>query len=210
MKYFKQILDYLKNSTIKEQLIIMSIIASSILLACVAIKLVAPFLIAGGFLLFSFHKDNTVTNQQQVTSPHEKLMGDIYLYEQVARMIFPILKEYNTALGIAPLTVYSIYSEEKFIYLPDISVPVLVYTAEKKSPTTVDVSYVKTAIQKRFNQEDLQLYLIQIDMRDPYYFKFYILPIISEDAYNWAKIDYQKRFNNNRPQKPGDRKDKDF
>lgn len=206
----KKVLDSFKSSSTKEKTMMVGIVSVLVTLACVAVKLSAPLLITVGFIYFLIPKGNTNEIQQQAVYMEENRMRFIILYENVARIIFPILKEFNTALGIAPATVNSIYSEEKFIYYPNISVPILVYVAEKKFPPTVNIFDVKSAIQRRFNQESLPLYLIKIDNGDPYYYKFYILPINSKKDYDWARADWQRRFNNTRPQKPGDRKDKDF
>lgn len=206
----KKALDHLKSSSTKEKVMTIGVTSISVIFACMAVKLAAPVLATLAIAYFFLHKDNTSQRQQQAIYQQEQLMELMRLYEQVARMFFPIIKEYSAILGIELSTVHSLYSDKKFIYLPNIPVPVLVYIAEKKYSPMLKMSEVKPSMQKRFNQERLDLYLVDIDDRDPYYFKFYILPINSKEAYDWAKADWQRRFNNTRPQKPGNRKDKDF
>ncbi|WP_313181654.1 hypothetical protein [Lacrimispora sp.] len=148
-------------------------------------------------------------NQQDMVQ-QEETMRYMELYERVARAILPILMEYKMPLGIIPTTINSIYSAEKYIRVTDLAEPMLIYTIEKKAQSTVEMSDLKSAIQNRFNQEDFWLYLARIDQRDSQFLKLFILPINSESAKNWALSDMKNQFSSTRPQKPGDRRDKDF
>lgn len=209
-KFFNDGMEHFKSSSTKEKVLTTGMVSIAVILACMAVKLAAPVLATLAIAYFFLHKDNTAQRQQQALYQQKQLMASVNLYEQVARSFFPILKEYNAVLGISPATVHSIYSEEKFFHLPEITEPVLVYTSEKTFPPMADMSDVKAVVQTRLSQENLDLYLARIDARDSQFIKFYILPIISEDSYNWALLDQQRQFAYQRPQKPGNRKDKDF
>ncbi|KEZ91169.1 hypothetical protein [Lacrimispora celerecrescens] len=203
-------LDYLKTSSVTEKAIAIMLTFVMTLIACVFIKEAFPYILVGALLLWLFSNHSTAQSEQQEVNQQERMNWAMELYRQAARCILPILKEYNSVLGIAPTTVNSIYSEEKCLSKPGLCEPVLVYTLERKTVSTIDLFDIKTAIQKRFNQEELGLYLREIDQRDAKFLKFYILPILSENARNWANVDIQNQFTNTKPQKPGDRRDKDF
>lgn len=148
--------------------------------------------------------------KQQGMVQRDEIMRFMDLYEKVARAILPILMEYKMPLGIIPTTINSIYSAEKYTRVTDLAEPMLIYTIEKKAQSTIEMSDLKSAIQNRFNQEDFWLYLARIDQRDSQFLKLYILPINSENARNWALSDMKNQFSSTRPQKPGNRRDKDF
>lgn len=203
-------LDNLKTSSVTEKTIAIMLTFVMTLIACIFIKEAFPYILVGALLLWLFSNHSTAQNEQQEVNQQEKMNWAMELYRQAARCILPILKEYNSVLGISPTTVNAIYSEEKFISKPGLCEPILVYTIERKASLTIDLPDIKTAIQKRFDQEGHGLYLVKINQSDSQFLKFYILPIISENARDWALSDIQKQFTSTKPQKPGDWRDKNF
>lgn len=208
-------MDYWNDHTLKEKVIIgVFIILTTIIIGILIyffIEKVLPIVAVTALLVWALASDHIPAHkEQQIQTQPEGMVSLINLYEETARVFLPILREYKVSLGINPTTINSIYSYEKCTVITNLAEPALIYSVERKFPVTMELSDLELAIQTRFNQEGLWLYLISIDQRNSQFLKFFLLPVTSENAFNWAMIDTQKRFQQAGPKEPGNRKDKDF
>lgn len=211
----KAFIENMAKSTVREKAAIILFASLFVVAGGVSmyffITKVLPWIVLIAIFVWPFIKDHNQKQriqQQRIQQEEQQYFMDIY--REVSRLILPILMEYKVALGISPTTMNSIYSDEKYTRINEIDEPVLIYTIEKKAPSTIEISDLQSLIQKRFGQEGLGLYLARIDQRDSQFLKFYIIPIKSKNAQNWALADMRNQFSSTRPQRPGDRRDKDF
>lgn len=216
MKLTKKVIKYVKEATatdcVKKALIISALaIAGAGALHILAMK-VLPFICLVLLILVPYMKEQSdIRRRQQEMAQQQVQQNYMCLYQDVAGVLLPILMEYRTALGIAPTTVNSLFSGRKFVQIPGVYDPICIYTVERKAPGMIPIPDIKMALQKRFNQENLWLYLRNIDERNSNYLTLGILPITSEDTRNWAIEDMQRQFSHTeRPKNSGDKRDKDF
>lgn len=169
--------------------------------------------IVGGIIYLGYSQERREreekARQEEEIRNQERILQLTRKYERIAGKIHHIFKNYENRLGASLSTYSSIYSREKFIYLPGLDEPIFVFSIVSDG-SDIELSDIKKIIQMSFIKESLPLYVVKIE-RDEYPLtKFYLLPITTPNALNWAKTDRKREFFSIRPDKQPERKDRDF